>query len=80
MRVVIKHQLNRVKNGIAARSPELGFVAHGLTEELARRNLEHLIVLFLRPFEREGMLQDEVRKLGLQIEESETGLAVVAVG
>lgn len=80
MRVVIKHQLNRVKNGIAARSPELGFVAHGLNEELARRNLEHLIVLFLRPFEREGVLQEEVRKLGLQIEESEAELTVVAVG
>jgi hypothetical protein len=79
MRVVIKHQLNRVKNGIAARSPELGFAAHGLTEELARRNLEHLTVLFLRPFEREGILREEVRKLGLQIEESGTELTVVAV-
>jgi hypothetical protein len=79
MRVVIKHRLNRVRNGIAARSPELGFVAHGPTEELARRNLEHLIVLFLRPFEREGVLQEEVRKLGLQIEENGAELTVVAV-
>lgn len=79
MRVVIKHRLNRVKNGIAARSPELGLTAHGLTEQLARRNLEHLIVLLLKPFEREGVLQEEVRKLGLRTEEGEAELTVAAV-
>lgn len=28
MRVVLKHELNRVKNGYAARSPELGLAAN----------------------------------------------------
>lgn len=79
MRVIIKHDLNRVKNGIAARSPQLGLVAHGLTEDLARRNLEHLIVLFLRPFEREGSLEDKIRSLGLLVEESDTDLTVIAI-
>jgi hypothetical protein len=79
MRVIIKHDLNRVKNGIAARSPELGLAAHGLTEEIARRNLEHLVVLFLRPFERQGILEEEVHALGLAVEDGEAELSVVAM-
>ncbi len=79
MRVIIKHDLNRVKNGIAARSPELGLTAHGLTEELARRNLEYAVLLFLRPFERQGSLEDKIRSLGLLVEESDTDLTVIAV-
>jgi len=77
MRVIIKHDLNRVKNGIAARSPELGLTAHGSTEEIARRNLEHLVALFLRPFERQGILEEEVRALGLVVEDSGAELSVV---
>jgi hypothetical protein len=79
VRVIIKHDLNRVKNGIAARSPELGVTAHGLTEEIARRNLEHLVVLFLRPFEREGILEEEVDALGLAVENGEAELSVVTI-
>ena len=79
IRTVIKHHLNRVKNGIAARSPELGLTAHGLTEELARRNLEHLVLPFLRPFERQGTLEEQIRTLGLLVEGSEGELTVVAV-
>jgi len=79
VRVIIKHDLNRAKNGIAARSPELGVTAHGLTEEIARRNLEHLVVLFLRPFEREGILEEEVDALGLAVENGKGELSVVTI-
>jgi hypothetical protein len=57
----------------------LGVTAHGLTEEIARRNLEHLVVLFLRPFEREGILEEEVDALGLAVENGEAELSVVTI-
>jgi len=51
--------------------------AHGRTEEVARRNLERVVLLFLRPFERQGVLHEEVRILGLEVDDSETELTVV---
>ena len=80
MRVVLKHELNRVKNGYAARSPELGLTANGHSPEVARRNLERLVVLYLRPFERQGDLEREVADAHLQSEDAGPELTVVTVG
>jgi hypothetical protein len=76
--VVLKHQVNRVKNGYAARSPLLGLSAHGPTPDLAARNLERLVGLYLRPFERQGTLREEIQLAGLSAEESEGELTVEA--
>lgn len=67
MKIVLKQELNRVKNGFAARSPELGLVAHGHSPEVAQRNLERTVLLLLKPFERQGVLEQEIRRSGLQM-------------
>ncbi len=80
MRVVFKHYVKRIKNGFAARSPILGLVAHGPTPDLAARNLERTVLLYLRPFERSGTLQREVVEAGLEtVGEGEAGLTVEAM-
>jgi len=56
MRVVLKHEGNRIRNGFAARSPQLGLAAHGASSEMARRNLERTALLFLKPLERQEIL------------------------
>jgi len=77
MRVILKHELNRVKNGFAARSPELRLVAHGHSDELARRNLERTALLFLKPLERQGVLEEELSRLNLRVEDEAEELTVV---
>jgi hypothetical protein len=79
MLVVLNHDVNRVKNGVAARSRDLGLSAHGQSPELARRNLERLVLLYLRPFQREGTLDQEIARAGLQADNEEPGLRVTAV-
>jgi len=68
MRVILKHKVYRVKNGFAAHSPELGLTAHGYSPEVARQNLERTALLFLRPFDRQGNLKEEVQLLRLESE------------
>lgn len=79
MKVVLKHELNRVKNGYVARSPELGLAANGHSPDIARRNLERLVALYLKPFERQGDLEREVEKAQLQSEAGHPELTVVTV-
>jgi hypothetical protein len=57
---MLKHELNRAKNGYIARSAELGLSAYGASPEMARRNLERTAGCFLRPFERQGSLDQEI--------------------
>lgn len=76
MQVVLKHRIYRVKNGYAAHSPEIGLTAHGYSPEVAKRNLERIGLLFLKPFERQGKLKEEIGLLGLTIEGDGTELAV----
>ncbi len=76
MVLVIKHSVNRVKNGFAARSPELRLTAHGHSPEVARRNLEHLALHLLRPFERTGRLREEVQRAGVEVRDEGEGLEV----
>jgi len=75
MLIVLKHRLNHVKNGFAASSPELGIAAHGHSPEAARDNLEHSALLFLRPFERQGTLREELTKLGMEVQGEDAQIA-----
>jgi hypothetical protein len=77
MKVVLKHDVNRIKNGFAARSPQLKVVAHGHSPEIARRNLERLVFLYLSPFQRRGILKEELEKARLEAEGTESDLTVV---
>lgn len=65
MLVKMLRETNQIKNGWASRSVALGLAAHGYSPEVADKNLERMIRLFLAPFQREGTLADEARTLGL---------------
>lgn len=67
MRIVLKHETYQVRSGWAARSPEVGMAAHGRNEDMARSNLAYTVRLFLAPFQREGTLEQEVQRMGLQV-------------
>ena len=77
MRVVLKHDVNRVKNGYSARSPQLGLRAVGYSPETAKLNLERMVLLYLKPFERQGRLDEEVAAAQLESEADEGDLIVV---
>ena len=66
MNVALKHDVKRIKNGFSARVPGLRLAAHGHSPDLAARNLERTVLLFLRPFERAGTLEAELEKAGLE--------------
>lgn len=74
--IVLKRDLNQAKNGYLARSPELRVAAFGSTLELANRNLERLALLYLRPFERDGCLRQEVERARLTTEGDDLALEV----
>lgn len=77
MLIVLKHSVYPVKNGYAAHSPEIGLTAHGYSVEVARHNLERVALMFLRPFEREGRLHEEIGVLGLKVEDDGADITVV---
>lgn len=77
MLIILKQEIYQIKNGFAAHSPELGLTAHGYSPEVARRNLERVGLLFLKPFERAGNLKGEIQLLGLRIE-GDTGELMVS--
>jgi predicted RNase H-like HicB family nuclease len=77
VRVVLKHEVNRVKNGFAASCPALGVTAHGHSPEVARKNLERTALLFLRPFERQGVLEEELATVPVVVEQGEGELTVI---
>ena len=76
MRVVLKHEVNRIRNGFAARSPQLGLTAHGASPDIARRNLERTVLLLLKPLERQGCLEEELRRSGLQVSDGTEELTI----
>ncbi len=76
MLVVLKHDVYRIKNGFAARSPQLGLTAHGASPDMARRNLERTVLLLLKPLERQGSLEKELHRSGLQVTEGTEELTV----
>ena len=77
MQIVIKHEINRIKNGWAAKAIEIGLTAHGYSQEVAQLNLERGVRLFFAPFERSGNLGKELEQMGLQIRDVGEGLTVV---
>jgi len=79
MQIILKHDVNPVKGGFAARSAKLGLVAHGRSPDVARRNLERVVLLYLRPFERQGTLERELELMELRTEDDGAELTVVAV-
>jgi hypothetical protein len=79
MKVILKHDVNRIRNGFAARSPQLGLVAHGHSPDVARRNVERTILHFLRPLERQGGLERELRDVGLEVTEENEELTVTVM-
>jgi len=68
MLIKLNRELNPIKNGWRSRCPQLGLVAHGFSPEVADKNLERVVRLFLAPFQREGTLSAEVQGLGLKTE------------
>jgi hypothetical protein len=76
VRVILKPEVYRIRNGFAARSPELGLAAHGASPEIARRNLERTVLYLLKPLEREGCLETELRRSGLEVDEGPEELTV----
>jgi len=76
MLVVLNHHVNRVIYGFAARASDLGLSAHGPSPDLARRNLERLVELYLQPFQREGTLNEEIQRAGLQVDDDGPSLRV----
>ena len=79
MQIVLKHNIYPIKNGYAAQSPELGLTAHGYSPEVAKLNLERVSLMFFKPFERQGNLEQEIQILGLTTEKNGTDLAVSAM-
>jgi hypothetical protein len=76
MIIILKHETYQIKNGFAVRSPELKLTAHGATPELAQRNLEKTVELFLKPFERDGILTDKIQSLGLNTKTNGANLVI----
>lgn len=77
MRIILRQETYRIKNGFAARSPELKLTAHGYSPEVAKANLERVAFLFFRSFERASRLQQEIELLGIEAYGDNLGLSVV---
>lgn len=71
MKIIIKHEVNPIKNGYLARSKELKVAAQGYNEETAKANLERTVRVFLAPSQRTNCLLDEIRRAGLTVEDTE---------
>lgn len=79
MRVIINHEVKPIKNGYLATAQGVKLSAQGYNEEVARRNLERTVRLFLAPFEREGVLEKELHSLGLSVEETDGRELVISL-
>ncbi len=76
MHVVLNHRVKQVKNGFAAEAIGVRVIAHGLSPEKARRNLERTVLSLFSPFDRDGTLQDELLAAGVQGEDDGEALTV----
>ena len=79
MQVVLKHEVNRAKNGYCASAYGLGLAAYGISPEVAKQNLERTILLLLQPFQRQGVLEQELASIPVEIVEDDAELSVVAL-
>jgi hypothetical protein len=82
VRIVLKQDVNRIKNGFSARSRELRISAHGqgVQRRWLRGNLEHAALLLLRPFERTGRLEAELASVPLVVEDDGSSEVQVSCG
>jgi len=65
MVLTLYREVNQIAIGYRSRCPALHMAAHGYSPEVADKNLERGLRLFLASFERAGTLRDEARALGL---------------
>jgi len=79
MELIINQEIKRIKNGWAIRAPQLGFTAHGHSQEVARLNLQRGIRLFLQPFQRNGTLETEIMRIGLKSGNGDEGKLVISL-
>jgi len=68
MPLVLKRSQNRIKNGWESRSAIMRIAAHGHSPEVADRNLERVARMFFTSLEREGRLEQEARRVGIETE------------
>ena len=79
LKIVIKHEISRIKNGFAATALGMNLTAHGYSPEVAKLNLERGILLYFRPFERDGTLASELAgRSAVQAEDDGEELVVLA--
>ena len=69
VRIVLKPDVKRIKNGYGAAISELRIYAHGFSPEGARTNLEITATMFLMPFLRQGTLELEAELAGIHLKE-----------
>lgn len=77
MAVKLNRELKPIKAGWSSHAAALGLTAHGVSKEVADRNLERTVQRFLSPFQRDGTLQQEIMALSLEIEGDEDELEVI---
>lgn len=65
MNLTLYREINQISSGYRSRCPALHMAAHGYSPEVADKNLERSVRLFLASFERAGTLREESRALGL---------------
>ena len=77
MRVVLKPDVKRIRNGYSATSSEFRIAAHGFSAEAAKMNLERAAQTFLAPFLRQGTLEEELELAGVPLDaRTDEGLTV----
>lgn len=76
MHLVLNHRVKQVKSGFAAEAVGVKAIAHGLSPERARRNLERTVLSLFSPFERDGTLHNELQLAGVRGEDDGKGLSV----
>ncbi len=79
MRIELQREQYAIKNGWGARCPALRLAAHGVSPQLADRNLEQVVRAFFAPFAREGTLVDEVAGLAVRLDDGPGELQIAFV-
>ena len=67
MQVILNRALKPIKNGWSAQAATVGIAAHGFSADIADRNLAYAVRLFLQPFERNGVLEQEGAAMRIEL-------------
>ena len=73
MKVFVPAEFSQIKNGVAARSVELGLAGHGKDAPRAIDSLHRGVLAYCRGLERANLLRESLTKRGIRFEED--GLA-----